>query len=83
MIEELRLDPRNVQAYVDGSSADLTPTEFRLLYALALEEGRVLTRDELLRVIGNGPDHDGPGPSGGSRPRGIPKGCGELSPSRL
>ena len=51
MIEELRLDPRNVQAYVDGSSADLTPTEFRLLYALALEEGRVLTRDELLQRV--------------------------------
>src|ERR671911_2668080 len=30
-IEELRLDPDNVQAYVDGSSADLTPTEFRLI----------------------------------------------------
>src|SRR3712207_8457644 len=43
-IEELRLDPANVQAYVDGESADLTPTEFRLLYALALERGRVLTR---------------------------------------
>ena len=41
VIEELRLDPRNVQAYVDGRSADLTPTEFRLLYSLALEEGRV------------------------------------------
>jgi DNA-binding response OmpR family regulator len=51
VIEELRLDPRNVQAYVDGSSADLTPTEFRLIYALALEEGRVLTRDELLQRV--------------------------------
>ena len=37
VIEELRLDPRNVQAYVDGRSADLTPTEFRLLYSLALK----------------------------------------------
>jgi DNA-binding response OmpR family regulator len=50
-IAELRIDPRNVQAYVDGSSADLTPTEFRLLYALALEQGRVLTRDELLQRV--------------------------------
>ena len=57
-IEELRLDPRNVQAYVDGASADLTPTEFRLLYALALERGRVLTRDELLqRVWGRRASH--------------------------
>ena len=50
-IEELRLDPANVQAYVGGESADLTPTEFRLLYALALERGRVLTRDELLQKV--------------------------------
>jgi len=58
VIEELRLDPRNVQAYVDGQSADLTPTEFRLAYALALEEGRVLTRDELLqRVWGRRASH--------------------------
>jgi DNA-binding response OmpR family regulator len=57
-IEELRLDPRNVQAYVDGESASLTPTEFRLLYALALERGRVLTRDELLqRVWGRRASH--------------------------
>ena len=40
-----------MQAYVDGESADLTPTEFRLLYALALERGRVVTRDELLQRI--------------------------------
>ena len=57
-IEELRLDPRNVQAYVDGESAELTPTEFSLLYALALEQGRVLTRDELLqRVWGRRASH--------------------------
>jgi DNA-binding response OmpR family regulator len=57
-VEELRLDPRNVQAYVDGESANLTPTEFRLLYALALDQGRVLTRDELLqRVWGRRASH--------------------------
>ena len=50
-VEELRLDPRNVQAYVDGASADLTATEFRLLYALAMERGRVMTRDELLQKV--------------------------------
>ncbi len=50
-IEELRIDPREVQAYVDGESAELTPTEFRLLYALALERGRVVTRDELLQSL--------------------------------
>jgi DNA-binding response OmpR family regulator len=50
-IEELRIDPGTVQAYVAGRSANLTPTEFRLLYALALEQGKVLTRDELLQKI--------------------------------
>jgi DNA-binding response OmpR family regulator len=50
-IEELVVDPDQVQAYVDGQSAELTPTEFRLLYALALERGRVLTRDELLQRL--------------------------------
>src|SRR5438046_3943899 len=47
-IEELRIEPNNVQAYVDGQSAELTPTEFRLLYALGLEQGRVVTRGEPL-----------------------------------
>jgi DNA-binding response OmpR family regulator len=50
-IEELRVDPRSVQAYVNGESVQLTPTEFRLLYALAADQGRVLTRDELLQKI--------------------------------
>jgi DNA-binding response OmpR family regulator len=57
-IEEVRIDPRNVQAYVDGRTCELTPTEFRLLYALALERGRVVTRDELLQKIwGRRPGH--------------------------
>jgi DNA-binding response OmpR family regulator len=50
-IEELRIDPSQVQAYVDGESAELTPTEFRVLYALALEQGRVVSRDELLQKL--------------------------------
>jgi DNA-binding response OmpR family regulator len=50
-IEELVVDPRSFQAYVDGENVALTPTEFRLLYALAAEQGRVLTRDELLQKI--------------------------------
>ena len=50
-IEELLIDPHSVQAFVEGRSADLTPTEFRLLYALALEQGRVVTRDELLQRL--------------------------------
>jgi DNA-binding response OmpR family regulator len=50
-IEELRIDPVSVEAYLEGENADLTPTEFRLLYALAKESPRVVTRDELLQQI--------------------------------
>jgi DNA-binding response OmpR family regulator len=50
-IEELVIDPANVQAYVDGQSADLTLTEFRLLHALAIEHGRVVSREELMQRI--------------------------------
>ena len=50
-IEELRIDPREVQAFVEGKSVGLTPTEFRLLYTLALDRGRVVTRDELLQKV--------------------------------
>jgi DNA-binding response OmpR family regulator len=50
-LEELVVDPREVQAYVDGVSAELTRTEFRLLYALAQEQGRVVTREELMQRI--------------------------------
>ncbi|HSC50420.1 MAG TPA: response regulator transcription factor [Gaiellaceae bacterium] len=51
VIEELRIDPRSVQAFVDGENAELTPTEFRLLYTLAQDRGRVAGRDELLQRI--------------------------------
>jgi DNA-binding response OmpR family regulator len=50
-VAELRVDPLNVQAYVRGQSAELTPTEFRLLYALAVERDRVVSRDELLQNV--------------------------------
>ncbi len=50
-IEELRIDPSVVQAFVDRESMDLTPTEFRLLHMLATERGRVVTRDELLQTL--------------------------------
>jgi DNA-binding response OmpR family regulator len=50
-IGELRIDPAQVQAYVGEADVGLTPTEFRLLYALALEQGRVLSRDELLQRV--------------------------------
>jgi two-component system alkaline phosphatase synthesis response regulator PhoP len=50
-IEELRIDPSVVQAFVGDESVDLTPTEFRLLHMLASERGRVVTRDEVLQAL--------------------------------
>jgi two-component system, OmpR family, phosphate regulon response regulator PhoB len=50
-IAELRIDPLDLQAYVDGRSADLTPTQFRLLYTLAFEQDRAFTRNELLQRL--------------------------------
>jgi DNA-binding response OmpR family regulator len=50
-IDGLRIEPSVVQAFVDGRSLELTPTEFRLLHMLALERGRVVTRDELLQAL--------------------------------
>jgi len=50
-IDELRIDPSVVQAFVGQESLDLTPTEFRLLHMLASERGRVVTRDELLQTL--------------------------------
>ncbi len=66
-VEGLRVDTAQRRAFIrvepeqePGAFADagLTPTEFRLLVALAREAGRVLTRDELQqRVWGTRPRH--------------------------
>ena len=64
VIEELRLDPRNVQAYVDGESAELTPTEFRLaLRARARDRPRADARRAPPARLG--PPRVPPRPDGG------------------
>jgi DNA-binding response OmpR family regulator len=47
-LEELRIDACTAQAYLDGVNAQLTRTEFRVLYALATERHRALSRRELI-----------------------------------
>ncbi len=57
-IGELEVDFWARQARIAGRSVALTPTEFRILAALARYPGRVFTRDELVaRVFG--PDYEG------------------------
>jgi len=55
---DLEVDLWARQARVGGRVVALTPTEFRLLEALARQPGRVFTRDELV-ARAFGPDYDG------------------------
>ena len=57
-IGELEVDWWARQARMAGRAVALTPTEFRLLAALARHPGRIFTRDELVARI-FGPDYDG------------------------
>jgi DNA-binding response OmpR family regulator len=55
---DLEIDLDRRQALRAGEALDLSPLEFRLLAALIEAEGRVLSRDRLLDVLG-GPHSDG------------------------
>lgn len=46
----LLLDPDRHEVRVEGARVDLTATEFRLLYALAVRPGHVLSRRQLVRL---------------------------------
>jgi two-component system OmpR family response regulator len=48
-VGDLRLDPTDHAVSVDGSSVPLTPTEFRILGALAARPGQTVKRLELIR----------------------------------
>ena len=54
----LCLDPERHQALVDGRPVELTPSEFKLLLALARSPGRVFSRFELINRV-QGHDYDG------------------------
>jgi DNA-binding response OmpR family regulator len=47
----LVLDPDVVDAFAGDAELELTPSEFRLLYALASNEGQTLSRDALAEVV--------------------------------
>jgi DNA-binding response OmpR family regulator len=47
----LVIDPNLHAALLDGEDVGLTPTEFRLLYVLAGERGRALSRDQLQQRV--------------------------------
>ncbi|MDH4335226.1 MAG: response regulator transcription factor [Chloroflexota bacterium] len=47
----LEVDAGAVEARLNGRTLDLTPFEFRLLHALMLRPGRVLSRDDLIDAL--------------------------------
>jgi DNA-binding response OmpR family regulator len=55
----LRIDPDQQRAFLTGGDeardAELTPTEFRLLWVLARNSGRAMSRDELQQRVWNVP----------------------------
>jgi DNA-binding response OmpR family regulator len=50
-VEGLVIDPDLHAALLEGEDVGLTATEFRLLYVLASEHGRALTRDQLQQRV--------------------------------
>jgi DNA-binding response OmpR family regulator len=50
-IDGLMIDPAAHTVTVDGHPVSLTPREFELLYALALEAGRVISIEDLLARV--------------------------------
>ncbi len=50
-LSDLVIDPDRHQVLQGDEAVDLTPTEFRLLVALAREPGRVLSRKQLLEAV--------------------------------
>ena len=51
LLKDLAIDFDRRQVLLAGRSLELTPTEFELLRALALNAGRVMTHDALLRQV--------------------------------
>lgn len=45
---EIEMDPERFEVRLSGKPAELTTTEFKLLYLLASKPGRVFTRDQIL-----------------------------------
>jgi two-component system response regulator MtrA len=50
-IGELRLEPASHEAFRRGEPVQLTRLEFNLLYTMAQRAGKVLTREEILKLV--------------------------------
>ncbi|MGZ3668237.1 MAG: response regulator transcription factor [Bdellovibrionota bacterium] len=54
MMGPLEIDEAAHEARLEGKAISLTPYEFKLLVTLAQNQGRVLTRDQLIREVQGG-----------------------------
>jgi two-component system, OmpR family, response regulator MtrA len=50
-VGDLRLEPASHEVWVNGKQVMLTRLEFNLLYTLAQRAGKVLTREDILRLV--------------------------------
>jgi DNA-binding response OmpR family regulator len=50
-VGDLRLEPASHEVYIGGKQVGLTRLEFNLLYCLAQRAGKVLTREDILRLV--------------------------------
>jgi DNA-binding response OmpR family regulator len=50
-VGDLRLEPASHEVWLHGEQVSLTRLEFNLLYTLAQRAGKVLTRDDILRLV--------------------------------
>jgi len=50
-VGDLRLEPASHEVYLHGRQVGLTRLEFNLLYCLAQRAGKVLTREDILRLV--------------------------------
>ncbi|MBM3457025.1 MAG: response regulator transcription factor [Armatimonadetes bacterium] len=50
-VGDLRLEPASHEVWLHGRQVNLTRLEFNLLYCMAQRAGKVLTRDDILRLV--------------------------------
>jgi two-component system response regulator MtrA len=50
-VGDLRLEPASHEVWIRGEQVSLTRLEFNLLYCLAVRVGKVLTREDILRLV--------------------------------
>ena len=50
-VGDLRLEPASHEVFIHGNQVGLTRLEFNLLYCLAQRAGKVLTREDILKLV--------------------------------